>query len=113
MSQAAGDRLRLGVIGLGRAFTLMLPTFTRHPRVALVAAFDPRPEARTRFASDFGAATYGTAEDLCADPNVQAVYVASPHGFHSEHVRLAAGAGKHILVEKPMALTVADCQAMI
>lgn len=113
MSQAPLDPLRLGVIGLGRAFTLMLPTLTRDPRVALVAASDPRSDARARFTSDFGAATYGTIEALCADPNVQAVYVASPHGFHTEHVRLAANAGKHILVEKPMALTLADGQAMI
>lgn len=105
--------LRLGVIGLGRAFTLMLPTLVQHPQVRLAAAFDPRPEARERFASDFKAQTHETAAALCRDPDVQVVYVASPHGFHVEHVRLAAEAGKHILVEKPMALTVTDCQAMI
>lgn len=107
------EPLRLGVIGLGRAFTLMLPTFTRHPRVRLVAATDPRPEARERFALDFGGVGHETAEALCWDPSVQAVYVASPHQFHVEHVRLAAANGKHVLVEKPMALTVAGCQAMI
>lgn len=107
------EPLRLGVIGLGRAFTLMLPTLTQHPRVRLVAATDPRPEARDRFARDFAARSYDTAEALCRDPEVQAVYVASPHQFHVAHVRLAAAAGKHVLVEKPMALTIADCQAMI
>lgn len=113
MTSDAREKLRLGVIGLGRAFTLMLPTFLRHPMVDLVAASDPRPDARARFAGDFGASVYETAEGVCADPRVQAIYVASPHGFHAEHVRLAAGAGKHVLVEKPMALSVADCQAMI
>ena len=49
---------------------------------------------------------------LCADPALEAVYVASPHGLHVEHVRLAAAAGKHVLVEKPMALTLDDCEAM-
>ena len=48
-------RLRLGVAGLGRAFTLMLPTLSAHPRIELAAAADPRPEARARFAADFGA----------------------------------------------------------
>lgn len=105
--------MRLGVIGLGRAFTLMLPTFLRDPRVRLVAASDPRPDSRARFAADFAAQAYETAEALCADPEVQAVYVASPHQFHLEHVRLAAAHGKHALVEKPMALTLADCDAMI
>lgn len=107
------EPLRLGVIGLGRAFTLMLPTFVAHPRISLVAATDPRPDAVARFASDLKASGYDTAEALCADASVQAVYVASPHQFHVEHVKLAAAAGKHILVEKPMALTVEDCLAMI
>lgn len=105
--------LRLGVIGLGRAFTLMLPTFARHPLIKLSAATDPRPDARSRFAEDFDATSYETAEQLCADPSVQAVYVASPHQFHKAHVRTAAIHGKHILVEKPMALTVEDCREMI
>ncbi len=52
-------------------------------------------------------------EALCADPAVDAVYIATPHQFHVEHVRLAAAHGKHVLVEKPMALAIADCQAMV
>jgi len=106
-------QLRLGVIGLGRAFTLMLPTFVSHPNVALVAATDPRPDALSRFAQEFGAKVYGTAEELCRNPNIQAIYVASPHQFHVAHVKLAAAHGKHVLVEKPMALTIADCLEMI
>ena len=102
--------LKLGVIGLGRAFTLMLPTFANHPLIKLVAASDPRADARERFAGEFGAGVYEDAEALCADPDVAAVYVASPHQFHLAHVKLAAKHGKHVLVEKPMALTVADCQ---
>lgn len=112
------DPLRLGVVGLGRAFMLMLPTFAQHPLMRLTAASDPREEARRRFEADFStpasaARVYGTPEALCADPGVEVVYIASPHQFHVEHVRLAARAGKHILVEKPMALTLADCRAMI
>jgi phthalate 4,5-cis-dihydrodiol dehydrogenase len=107
------EPLRLGVIGLGRAFTLMLPTFAAHPRIKMVAASDPRPDARERFAAEFGAKVYADAEALCADPAVQAVYVASPHQFHVEHVKLAAAHGKHVLVEKPMALTSDDCLEMI
>ena len=105
--------LNLGVIGLGRAFTLMLPTFAADPRIALVAASDPRADARERFAQEFGAKVFDDAEALCADLGVAAVYVASPHQFHVEHVKLAAKHGKHILVEKPMALRIEDCRAMI
>ena len=105
-------KLRLGVAGLGRAFTVMLPAFA-DPRVALVAAADPRAEARRRFAREFSAKTYDTVEELCADPDVEIVYVATPHQLHARHAVTAARNGKHLLVEKPMALTLDDCAAMI
>jgi phthalate 4,5-cis-dihydrodiol dehydrogenase len=105
--------LKLGVIGLGRAFTLMLPTFANHPLIRFAAACDPRADARARFSADFGANVYERAEDLCADPSLDAIYIASPHQFHVEHVTLAARHRKHVLVEKPMALTIEDCRAMI
>jgi len=106
-------KLRLGVAGLGRAFTVMLPTFAADPRVALVAAADFRAEARQRFAADFSAKTYESVEELCADPAVEIVYVATPHQHHAAHAILAARADKHVLVEKPMALGLDDCAAMI
>jgi phthalate 4,5-cis-dihydrodiol dehydrogenase len=105
--------LRLGVAGLGRAFSVMLPTFTRHPAVRLVAAADTRAEARKRFADEFSANAYDTVAALCADPAVDAVYVATPHQFHREHATQAAQAGKHLLIEKPMALTIEDCAAIV
>ena len=109
----AENRLRVGVAGLGKAFLLMMPTLVRHPNVQLVAAADLRAEARARFAGDFGGNTYASVEELCADPSVDAIYVATPHQYHAEHVTMAASAGKHVLVEKPMALTLKECRAMI
>ena len=105
--------LRLGVVGLGRAFTLMLPTFIRHPDIQLVGCVDPRAVARDCFVRDFAGRAYETVEALSADPEVDALYLASPHEFHVEHVQIAARAGKHVLVEKPMALRLEDCRAMI
>ncbi len=110
---SARRTLRVGVAGLGRAFTVMLPTLARDPRVTLVAAADPRAEARQRFAADFAAKSYATVAGLCDDPAVEIVYVATPHQLHAEHAILAARHGKHLLVEKPMALTLEDCTAMI
>ena len=104
--------LHIGAAGLGRAFSIMIPTF-RDPRVALVAAADPRAEARRRFAKDFGGRAYDTVEELCADPDIEIVYVATPHQLHARHAILAARNGKHVLVEKPMALSVDDCREMI
>lgn len=106
-------KLKLGVAGLGRAFGLMLPTLTLDPRVEIVAAADPRPEARNRFEADFKAPSFPTVEELCKNQNVEAVYVATPHQFHAAHARVAAAHGKHLLVEKPMAISVAECRAMI
>jgi phthalate 4,5-cis-dihydrodiol dehydrogenase len=106
-------KLRLGAVGLGRAFSLMLPTFKRHPALTLVAGADPRAEAQARFMQDFGGRAYATIEELCADPQVEAVYISSPHELHAAQACLAASRGKHVLVEKPMALTLADCDVMI
>jgi phthalate 4,5-cis-dihydrodiol dehydrogenase len=105
--------IRLGVAGLGRAFSLMLPTFLADTRVELVAACDPRPAARSQFEKDFSANVYETIEQLASDAAVDAIYVASPHQFHAEHTRVAARHGKHVLVEKPMALSLAECDQMI
>jgi phthalate 4,5-cis-dihydrodiol dehydrogenase len=91
----------------------MLPTFVGDPRVALVAAADSRAEARARFAADFAAVSYPTVEELCADPAVEAIYVATPHQDHARHAVLAARHGKHLLVEKPMALSLSECAAII
>jgi phthalate 4,5-cis-dihydrodiol dehydrogenase len=106
-------KLRLGVAGLGRAFTIMLPTFVLDERVELLAAADTRGEARGRFAKDFNARVYGSVEELCADKEIEAIYVATPHQLHAAHVRMAAAAGKHVLVEKPLAVTLRECRAMI
>ena len=108
----ADRALRLGVIGLSRGFDLTRPTLAADPRVELVAAADPRPEARAAFAAEFGGAAHATAEALLAEPEVEAVYIATPHQTHAELVIAAARAGKHVLVEKPMALDLAACRAM-
>jgi phthalate 4,5-cis-dihydrodiol dehydrogenase len=112
-SSGKAPLLRLGIIGLGGATKQMLPSFASHPHVRLTAAADPRAEARDRFATDYGARTYESAEALCDNTNVDAVYIATPHQFHREHAVLAAKAGKHVIVEKPMALSLEDCDAII
>ena len=104
---------RWGVVGLGRAFSLMLPTFIADPRVKVCGAADPRAEARAQFEADFAAPAYESVDELCADKTIEVVYVASPHQMHAAHVISAASHGKHVLVEKPMALSLADCTRMI
>ncbi|MEY3612242.1 MAG: hypothetical protein RJB14_1964 [Pseudomonadota bacterium] len=103
----------LGVIGMGRAFTLMLPTWTSDPRIRLIAAHDPRHSACLAFQETLGGVACQQPDEVCAHPDVEWVYIASPHAMHIEHVLLAARYGKHVLVEKPMALNMTDCGAMI
>jgi phthalate 4,5-cis-dihydrodiol dehydrogenase len=105
-------KLRIGIAGLGRAFAVTAPAF-RDPRVEVAAGADPRPEARARFEAEYAARSHATVEALCADPGVDVVYVATPHQFHAAHARLACASRKHVLVEKPMALALEDCRAMI
>ena len=91
----------------------MVPTLSGDPRVEIVAGADPRAEAREQFARDFGGKTYEAVDALCADPDVDAVYISTPHQFHRANALAAALNGKHAIVEKPMSLSMADCEAMI
>ena len=109
----SAPRLRLGVAGLGRAFTLMLPTLANDPRIQLISATDPQPLACAQFERDFGVRCVDSVQALCAHPEVEAIYIATPHQLHVDHVEMAAAHGKHVMVEKPMALSLEDCTRMI
>jgi phthalate 4,5-cis-dihydrodiol dehydrogenase len=103
----------LGIAGLGMAGAVMVQAAKAHPGFALRAAADPHPGPREAFARDFNASAYADMAELCADPAVEVIYVATPHQFHAAHAALAAEHGKHVILEKPMALTLADCDAII
>ena len=105
--------MRLGVAGLGRGFMLMLPTFRAHPDIELVAAADLRAESREQFVREFGGRGYARFEEVCDDPDVDAIYIATPHQFHADQVIAASARGKHVMVEKPMAITLDECAAMV
>ncbi len=92
---------------------LTLPAFQADKRIHLVAACAPREKSRAAFQSRFGGRSYADMADLCSDPDVEAVYVATPHQMHADHVVAAAKAGKHVLVDKPLAISMADGEAMI
>ncbi len=109
----AEKKIRIGAAALGRAFSLMLPTLALDPRIELVAGADPRPEARAQFEKDFGGRTFDSVEAMCGEADFDALYVSSPHQFHAVNVLASVSAGKHVLCEKPMALSVEECLAMI
>jgi phthalate 4,5-cis-dihydrodiol dehydrogenase len=91
----------------------MVHAAAAHAGYVLKAGADPHPGPREAFARDHNARAYADVKELVADPAVQAVYIATPHQFHAPHATLAAEHGKHIILEKPMALTLAECDAII
>ena len=106
-------KLGLGFVGLGGAAVNMMPAIKRSA-FEIVAAADIDGGIRSLFEADFpGARAYGDVEALCADPRVDLVYIGTPTRLHSDHARAALERGKHVLIEKPMAVTLDDAEAMI
>jgi phthalate 4,5-cis-dihydrodiol dehydrogenase len=105
--------LKFGIIGIGNAGGGVLQLMKAMPQVDVVAIADTRPHARETFQREFGGRAYDSAEQLCADPDVEAVWVATPNPFHAPHTLLAAQHGKHVVCEKPMTTSLADAEAMI
>ena len=94
--------------------TKMAPAINAAASSTLAAVVSRDPGRAQAFAAKHGAAAaYDDVDAMLADPAVDIVYVASPNMLHSEHTLKAAAAGKHVLVEKPMAIAIEDCQAMI
>ena len=105
------DPLRVGLIGVGVGASQLLPAFTSSPYVTFVAAADVRPEALERLSREYGVQTYSSAEALCSS-DVDAVWIATPNQFHAEQTVLAANARKHVIVSKPMAITLDEAASM-
>jgi len=107
--------IRWGVIGAGGfADTRAIPGLkeARNARLQAVMVRDlVRAESLAR---KLGAVeAYDTIDALLASPQIDAVYICTPVDLHRAHVEAVATAGKHILCEKPMAMSVDDCRAMI
>ncbi len=105
--------LNVGVVGLGLAAASVAPAMVAMPHVNLVAGADINPRALQAFKEKYGAKTYASIDELCNDPEIDTVWVATPNTFHCPHVILAAERGKHVIVEKPMAISLAEAERMI
>ena len=105
--------LNFGIIGLGAGAMNMIPELRANPNARIAAAADPRAPARERFQRDFGGRAHADAEGLCADPNVDVVYVMTPDEMHAAHTIMAAERGKQVILDKPMGLTLDECDAII
>jgi phthalate 4,5-cis-dihydrodiol dehydrogenase len=104
--------LRFGIAGLGVASTQILPPISTLPFIKITAAADTRTDALAKFGEAYKGETFTSVEAMCASSNVDAVYVATPNQLHAQHAITAANHKKHIIVEKPMAMNLAECDAM-
>ncbi len=109
------SKVRWGLIGCGDiAQKRVAPALRDLPNVEFVAVNRAQAALAEAFAQDFGARKwYADWRELLADPDIEAVYIATPVHLHAEQTIAAAEAGKHVLCEKPMALNVAECDRMI
>ena len=104
--------LRVGLVGIGVGARQLLPALTRGAHVTLTAVADVRPAALEAMQQEFGTQSYASVEALAESPNVEAVWVATPNHLHAEHTIAALERGKHVIVSKPMAISLEESRAM-
>lgn len=107
------ETLRFGLIGCGRIAPHHVHAIQTLPAARLAAVVDIIEDRAYRFADDYGADPYLNYADMLQRPDIDAVCICTPSGLHAQMALDAAHAGKHIIVEKPMALSLADADAMI
>ncbi len=110
-------KLRWGILGAARVNERLLPAIVEAPNSELVAIASRRPGAAAETLQKYGPQVQGIRicerlEDLLEDPTVDAVYLPMANEEHVAWALKAIGMGKHVLIEKPMALTVADIEAI-
>ena len=101
-----------GVLGPGRIARSFAADLAVVPDARLVATGSRDEQRAAAFAGEFGGRAHGSYEALVADPDVDVVYVATPHPLHDAHTRLALAAGKAVLCEKPMTMDAASTTAL-
>ncbi|HOJ39726.1 MAG TPA: Gfo/Idh/MocA family oxidoreductase [bacterium] len=108
-------RLQWGVIGAGGiAYRRTIPEGILPAKNArLVAVMDIVKEVADRIGKEFQVPAYTREKDLLADKSVEAVYIATPANKHYQQAILSLQAGKHVLIEKPMALKIEECQEIV
>ncbi len=109
-----GGSLRFGIAGLGNAGHQVLPYFQKVAGVELAAIADTRKAALDSLPPQYKRVrTFESVAELCQCQEVDAVWIATPNEFHAEHAVVAANHGKHMICEKPMAVTLQECDRMI
>lgn len=104
--------LRFGIIGVGAAGG-EARSILSHPQCTVTAAADKSKGNLDKFVAEFSCDAYLDVEQMCAAPNVDAVFIGTPTQFHSIHAMTAIEHGKHVILAKPMATTLEDAKRMV
>jgi predicted dehydrogenase len=102
------DTVRLGIVGIGWWGGLLTESARASGLAEVVACYARNGEARAAFADKYGCRAVGALDEMLGDPEIDGVLLATPHSTHADLAVQVAEAGKHVFVEKPLALTVAD-----
>ena len=106
--------IKIGILGCGKiAQVRHIPEYAANPDCELAAFYNPTRKRAEDMAAKYGGKVYDTPEALLADPEIDAVSVCAANYAHAELAIKAMRAGKDVLCEKPMAVTLEDCEAMV
>ena len=108
------ETIRWGILGPGIISTKFANGLQSVPDAKITAVGSRDKERAETFAQEFKVPrAYGSYEEMAADPDVDVVYIGTPHSFHKEHTILCLDAGKHVLCEKPFAINAVEAREMI
>lgn len=110
------DTIGWGILATGRIARDFARDLHRVPGARIAAVGSRSAESAQAFAAEHGGPdcrAHGSYEDLVTDPDVDVVYVATPHALHLDNTRIALEAGKHVLCEKPLALNFQEAEQMV
>lgn len=107
------DKVRMAFVGVGWWSNMLAEAASRSERIKVAACCSRSEDKTAAFVQRFGGVARRAYEDILADRTIDAVVLTTPNSLHAPQAVAAAGNGKHVYVEKPMALTVAECKGMV
>jgi predicted dehydrogenase len=107
------DNIGFGFVGAGEIAVTSASALRGVVGAHLARVTDARTDLAAGLTAEYGGEPASSLSELLADPSVRAVYICTPHAFHREQAALAARAGKHVFVEKPMGTSPADAWAIV
>jgi len=110
---AADTLVRIGIVGLGVAARQVLSSIDATDGATLTAVCDVRTDELAKFKQRYGVETFTDLGEMCRQAPIDAVWVATPNHLHAPHTILAADHGKHVICEKPMAITLDEANQMV